>query len=47
MKLGGRECRMLNILIVGDFFFAFSFLTQSFKKGFNILRLKICYLLKS
>ena len=47
MNLCGRECRVLNVLIVGVgvriragqfnfFFFAFSFLKQYFKKGFNI-----------
>ena len=51
MNLGGCECRMLHILIVGDgvripagqfnFFFVFSFLKQSFKKGFNIKFIKI------
>ena len=50
MNIGGRECRIIHILIVGDgvripagqfiylFIFLFSFLKQSFKR---VLTLKL------
>ena len=40
MNLGGRECR-IPAGQFNFFFFVFSFLKQSFKKGFNIKIIKI------